>query len=163
MVTIIYFLSALVYSAFSAFSGAFQAATLYWGRHLAGLPTKENTEDPELKGRLTSESVRNSGLQGGLTTRSHKMRQNISIMLTIGFLVSGFLIFKWYMPIITLFGILVIKFIIQAQLPKPNSEYFKNKIIKELDSQSVFYGKRGEDLKKEASEYFINKMLDYSK
>lgn len=159
MVTIVYFLIATIYALFSAFSGAFQASTLYWGRHLAGLPTKESVEDPIQKSTLIGESIGNPGLQGGLTTRSHKMRQNISILLTIIILVSGFIFFKWYIPLITLLGTLMIRFIIQAQLPKPNSEYFKQKIIKELVSQSKYYETRGEKIKKEATDYFINKMV----
>jgi hypothetical protein len=160
---IIYIFSATIFAIFNAYSGAFQSATLYWGRLLAGLSTKEDTKDPELKGKLIAESVGNSGLQGGLTTRSHKMRQNISIILIIVFLVSGFIFFRWYMPFIILFGVLILSFIIQGQLPKPNSEFFKKKIIQELDSQSVYYDKRGENLKKEASNHFINKLLDYEK
>lgn len=159
MITIAYFLIATVLAGFSAYSGAFQASTLYWGRHLAGLPTKESVEDPIRKSTLSGESLGNPGLQGGLTTRSHKMRQNISILLTIILLVSGFIFFKWYIPLITLLATLIIRFIIQFQLPKANSEYFKQKIIKELDSQSNFYEARGDKIKKEATDYFINRMM----
>jgi hypothetical protein len=159
MVMIVFFLLATIYAVFSAYSGAFQASTLYWGRHLAGLPTKESVEDPIKKSTLSGESIANPGLQDGLTTRSHKMRQNISILLTIIILVSGFFFFKWYIPLITIIGSFIIRFIIQAQLPKPNSEYFKQKIIIELVAQSKFYETRGEKIKKDATEYFINKMV----
>ena len=159
MVTIVYVLFATIFAVFGAFLGAFQASTLYWGRHLAGLPTKESVEDPIQKSTLSGESIGNPGFQGGLTTRSHKIRQNISTLLTIIILVSGFIFFKWYIPLITLLGALVIRYVIQVQLPKANSEYFKQKIIKELVSQSKFYEARGAKIKKEATDYFINKMV----
>jgi hypothetical protein len=159
MVTIVYFLVATTLAVLNAFSGAFQASTLYWGRRLAGLPTKESVEDPIQKSTLSGESLGNPGLQGGLTTRSHKVRQNISILLVIIILVSGFIFFKWYIPLITLLGTLIISYIMRVQLPKANSEYFKQKIIKELVSQSKFYNNRGAKIKKEATDYFINKMM----
>lgn len=163
MESIIYFFVAVLFSVFGGFSGAFQASTLYWGRLLAGLPTKENINDPVLKARISGESIGNPGLQGGLTTRFHKMRQNFSYIITACLFVSGFLLFKWYVPFLTLLGTLILKFIVQLFLPKSDSEYFKNRILCELNSQRNYFERNGNEFKKEATKNFIDKMNSFTK
>ncbi len=163
MELVIYFFVGAIFSIFSAFSGAFQASTLHWGRLLAGKLSKEDIDDPALKGSLMGKSIRDSGFQDALTTRAHKFRQNVSIIFFVVFFITGFFLFKWYVPFIALIGILILRTVFQQTLPKPNSEYFKNRIIKELTSQSNFFMQNKNSIKKEATDYFVQKISNYDR
>jgi hypothetical protein len=157
MIIVIYITCAALFSIFAAYASAFQGATLYWGRILAGIePNSMNITDPEVKATLMKESIMNRGLQDGLTTRAHKRRLNIQIIMNISLLAIGFYLFTWYVPIITLIGVFISKIILRSFIPSSESDFYKNKLLKELESQEEYYISKEEDTKAEATKYFID-------
>jgi hypothetical protein len=166
MILSAYILCAVLFSIFSAYTSGFQGATLHWGRVLAGIdPSTMNIQDPEVKATLMKESIMNRGLQDGLTTRSHKRRQKIQILMNLALLTTGLYFFEWYVPVVTLFGIFIFKVILRLKLPASESDYYRNKLLKELEAQKEYHESKEDDIKAEATNHFINllKSKTYSK
>ncbi len=154
----LYLLSAIAFSNFAAHKSAYNAATRYWGIKLT---YNKNTiaslsSNDQINYQLKMINV--NGFQRAITTKRQKLRRTVSIILNFAFFAVGAFVFAWYVPLITLLGVLFLKNMIRQSLPTPDSPEYKQKIIADLEKQSLEFQKREEHLEKAANDFFINQI-----
>jgi hypothetical protein len=118
---------AIIAAPFAAYTFAYQAATLYWGRRLVG-----------------SDKKRSTGLQDAITPRSQTTRNITTTLLLLATLVSGFVAFRWYSGIGAFLVVFFVSGAIKAALPKPDSLYFQNLIGRSLRERLAAYRRIGD-------------------
>jgi hypothetical protein len=170
MEILIYFIIVVFLGILSAYTSRFHDATHHFGRILAGEKSLESElNDVNKKGATNKERVRQEyflrgksitqrGHQDAITPKIQNIRNTIHLISIPLILISGFILFKWYIPLI---GVLCYFFIwsnFQDLLPKPNSLFFRNSILNNLRKRMRRYDSLKDDLKVEACQFFIDKL-----
>ncbi len=153
---------------------AFQQATLYWARRLAGLPLEDELAqrgvadgENERRARIRAEAEihawqMNEGatLQSALTPQEQTTRQIMVILCTGATVLCGWVCFVWYIGIISLLAILVISAIAARWMPSKSSDHYKCAIIKHLHSQYISHYSQGYTDKANAAMSLLEAILE---
>ncbi|WP_423129541.1 hypothetical protein [Gaoshiqia sp. Z1-71] len=155
---IIYFFAAFIFSIFAAYKSAYWNATQYWGLKLTS--TKNTLDSLSANQRISHymKTINVHGLQSAITPRKEKTKRMASAILNILFFFVGAFSFTWYIPILTLLGILLLKNIIRQFLPPANSVEYLEIIITDLEKQSKSFWSLANIKDKEASDFFIEQL-----
>jgi len=123
MTVVIYLALCIISACLSAYTQAFQGATLYWGKLLA--PT-----NPLLP----------RGMQDAITPASQNVRNITSWLMHLGLLIGGFFYFRWYFVLgVFVLALLLSFFIYILIIPASNSSYFLQRILSSLKRRKARY------------------------
>ena len=87
-----------------------------------------------------------------------KSKRIISGVLNLLFFFVGATLFEWYIPILTLLGILILKNLIRQMLPSPDSPQSLEKVIAEMEKEAKIFEEQEKLQEKEASDFFISQL-----
>ena len=158
MEIVAYLSVAVLYSIFAAYSSAYYAATQYWGLKLTHSKSTIDSLIANEKINYFMKTINVNGLQSAITTRRQKYKSYFRLSLNLPLFIVGATLFEWYVPILTLLGVLFLKNIIRQFFPPSNSTQYLNKIIHDLENQSNQFERRSQAKEKEASEFFIRQL-----
>ncbi|MGD9931698.1 MAG: hypothetical protein AB7U05_16890 [Mangrovibacterium sp.] len=155
---LLYILAAIAFSIFAAYKSAYFAATQYWGLKLTySRDTIESlTANKQIKHYL--KKINLNGLQSAITPRNQKTKRIIIVALNLLFFFVGAFSFTWYVPILTLFGILILKNLVRQALPTASSLKSLEKVIAEMEKESRLLEEQERLQEKEASDFFIDQL-----
>lgn len=153
-----YFGTAVLYSIFAAYTSAYFAATQYWGLKLTY--TKSTIDSLVANNKIAHymQTINVNGLQSAITTRRQKFKWYFRFSLNFPLFVVGASLFEWYVPFLTLLGVLFLKNTIRQFLPPANSTAYLKKIIHDLEEQSHQFETRLQMEEKEASDFFVQQL-----
>lgn len=133
-----YLIGPLVVGTFGAYTGAFQRATLYWGKKLAGdssnLPT---------------------GFQDAITPQAQTNRNIISMLLYVLVFVIGIWDSGVWSGLSAFVVSIIVSMIAGTFMPRPDSNHFAAAILRSLVDRRALYKSKSDDLRVEA----IDQML----
>ncbi|WP_372776112.1 hypothetical protein [Mangrovibacterium sp.] len=158
MELVVYISAALVYSTFAAYTSAYYAATQYWGLKLT---YTRSTIDSLVSNSTISHYMKTidvNGLQSAITTKKQRFKSQFRFSLNFLFFFVGASMFEWYVPILTLLGVLFLKNAIRQLLPSANSPKYLKKIIRDLEEQSNRFENKSKLEEKEAADFFIQQL-----
>jgi len=137
-----YWVFILCSAIFTAYTMVFQRATLFWGKKIA----PDNKYLP-------------AGLQDAITPKWQTIRNVVVPFLFIGSAVGGIILFRWYMALVgPLVLVLISTTISGGMLPKPDSMFFKDRILKSLNRRLDGHRRRSEEQRILAMEEIIKRM-----
>lgn len=122
---------------------AFQKSTLFWGKKIA----PDNEYLP-------------TGLQDAITPRWQTLRNLLMPILILGSSVAGIFLIKWYMGVIGPIVLFIIANFLSVTLPKCDSRFFKDRIIRDLNRRLIFYRSRSNEPRIFPIEEVIQRMRD---
>ncbi len=135
-----YIALASVAGALAAYTFSFQAATLYWGKRLA----PDNDLLP-------------TGLQDAITPPAQTRCNLLSMVLLAITLIAGFFVFRWYWALVAFFVIYLGSALLKALLPKPDSDFFRERIESSLRSRLSRFQSSGDTGRAEAVSELLNR------
>lgn len=137
------FAVALLTAVLSAYTRAFQGATLYWGQELS-----DGSSGP-------------TGLQGALTPQSQNFRNIAVIVLLVGLVTGGFAYFPWYVAIATIVLTVFASAAIQVFLmPAPNGPFFAGSLLRMLARRRAAFVRNGDELRRDAVDFVLDRLIE---
>lgn len=154
----LYILAAIAFSIFAARKSAYFAATQYWGLKLSYSKTTIDSLTANTRISHYLKETNLNGLQNAISTRRQKSKRIISGVLNLLFFFVGATLFEWYIPILTLLAILILKNLIRQMLPSPDSTQSLEKVIAEMEKEAKIFEEQEKLQEKEASDFFISQL-----
>ncbi|MFC1620175.1 hypothetical protein ACFL45_09540 [Candidatus Neomarinimicrobiota bacterium] len=124
---IAYFIFVVIIVLYSAYTLAFQGATLYWGKRIA-------SDNPYLP----------TGLQDAITPPQQTRRNILMFILLPVALIAGFLVLKWYWAILSGLVVLISRRFAPVLFPGPQEPYYKERIISSLQTRRKKFENAGD-------------------
>ncbi len=153
-----YLFIALVYSVFAANTTSYWAATQYWGLRLTYNKATLSKIIAEPSRMVYMKKIDVNGLQSAITTKHRKIRGHVRFAINIPILLAGILLFPWYVPLVTLFGVLVMKNTIRQFLPEPKSTEYLELILSELDEEAKIFNRKLRYEDRNENYFFIHEL-----
>jgi hypothetical protein len=125
---LIYILFAILFPFFLAYTRMWQEATLYWHNQITRLIKLKDLQYP-----ASPWTSANLSVQDHLTPKRQNYRNIVSFGGLAAFLIVGFVYFAWYIPLITIAGILFTHSLcFLVCFPKSNSDFLFNAIRRRI-------------------------------
>jgi hypothetical protein len=160
---IIAFISTLVILVIvSALKRRLQQATLHWGRLIAGegqieqdIQEAKGAGDTGRAAELLGRSIHQRGLQDAITPPYVASLTYCIWAVCIGAYVWGWFVLPWYVaaPWPILFG--PAQRMVKDRLPSPKSDYYRQKIIRSLESRQVRFKRQGDIGRSQATDLML--------
>ena len=138
----LYATMALAVSVLTAYTMRFQGATIAWGKALA-------SNNPLLP----------RGMQDAITPSSQTVRNLLMFAGWLSVPVVGLACFRWYVGVAALLAVWVCSAVISVCfLPRPDSRFFKNRILHGLRARERAYAAAGDDMRLAAIREVIQRL-----
>lgn len=144
-----------------AYPGRLRRATLYWGRLIAGLGhvqrdiDEAKASDRVMAAELLGRSVHQRGFQDAITP---PWLTNFALLywaLCLATYIWGFFVLPWYVAAAWPVAFVVGKRIFASMLPRPDSDFYRQKLIAGLETRCNQFRRVGDDMRLAAAEYMV--------
>jgi hypothetical protein len=136
-------------------------ATLHWGRLIAGLGNvRHNTDqakasDPVKAAELLGRSVHQRGFQDAITPPWLTNLTFLYWSLCLGTFIWGFFVLPWYVAVTWPVVFVIGKRIFASMLPRPDSDFYRQKLIAGLESCCNQFRRVGDDMRLAAAGHMV--------
>jgi hypothetical protein len=151
---------------FLVVTGAYQSrlrkATLHWGRLIAGLGhirrdiDAAKASDPVKAAESLGRSVDQRGFQDAITPRWHTNFTFLYWVLCLATYIWGFFVLPTYIAVAWPVAFVVGERIVGSMLPRPDSEFFRQKLIASLEGRCDQFRRVGDEMRLAAAGQMVD-------
>jgi len=145
-----------------AYLSRLRQATLHWGRLIAGSGhvqrdiDEAKASDPRLAAELLGRSVHPRGLQDAITPPWLTNFTFLYWAVCLGTLIWGFFVLPWYVAAAWPVAFVVGKRLFRSMLPRPQSDFLRDKVIANLERRCDQFRRVGDDVRLAAAAHMIS-------
>jgi hypothetical protein len=149
------------------FTFGIQAATLYWGQRLGGMPPEEQIIAEQLAaGKSLAEArgyamgylATNRGFQDAITPPAQTNRMIFLILCHVAIITLCCIYFRWYWGIVAVFATIAATGILRAMFfPPPSSSFYRDILVRSLIDRKAACLRAQDHVRAAACDHFIKR------